>query len=1532
MRPHHYRQSNTVGFSANVEGSKYDAPKKFAETNHFRFGNGQHEMSTESIIMPIILGGREGSIKAAIIQGTAPLLISRSALKSLKASLHFGSDELELFDSGKSIPLQTNSANQYIVNVLDDAKSESKFEEIMMTSMDAAPAVDASQDQSVASPTVSGSVETPILVDDHKLESNKMSQGSETIPPPPVPCRNHDRDESTFKPSRKQARKLCKQFQQCCAIQTAGKTPGKKWFVVEVFSPPRFAKVVEPLGHKAWSIDLETGYDLKDPQVRAKVKEELAQHPPELLILCPPCTNEGGWSNYNKQFLSPAEFLRKRNESRLYIKFCCELFRQQVSLGGRALFEHPAGARTWRYPEMLHIMQKHEVVNLHMCRYNLKLPNSEKLIRKSTRLVASHPEFQKLAKKCPGQSSPEHQCHQVIEGSWPGIGQVSKFCAKYTPEFVKAVLELIPSFSDMQEVLIIDEVPVEHRHLIGAVTSEKSPEPSDAQVDATLEKLHRNLGHPPNHDLVRILKNGMASEKAIARARDFMCPFCQSQKQPKVPLPAQTHRVFDFNDQVGIDVKHLPGWQTNQKVRALNIVDQASCYQRMIPFFETETAQVVRDLYAENWIVWAGPPRELVLDPSNSNLGENMVSPTEMEGTFIRPIAAEAHWQLGRTERHGGYFEKILSRLIEQFSPRSKTEWLECVRHAHVKNQMIQSYGFTPHQYVFGKSPHIPGDLLNEPLHVVPGTASLEVPATERAQALRTAARKAVLELQDDRSLRKALAARPRVAQPFKAGDQVAYWRQQKWIAGQLHQGGRWYGTAIVIGYVGRNLVLAHRKQILRCAPEQVRYATTEERTLLETSNAELLGIKDIIAGGAFKSNQFVDLTPCSYPTQAESIRSDTPVVAEPPTLRNPKRERDTPNESPSLREEETQPSASTEMPTTETRVETESPPMEVEAVPPEPVPAEPSTEVVPPLPSSATAPSGEASSYGPVRRRILNKNGPSALFRPPAMAIDDFAEVMREVVPQLIEETMEASRDKRPLESVDPTAEPASSRPRTESSHEVLSVQQIQELNEDWIDCDSIEVFMLSYLQKKSKELNHSNNEPALQEQIDDSKVTEWQTLISKGAVKVISGRQAEHIKEKLSHRFIGSRFVIVRKGAVEGQQIDPTDPNTYRVKSRWCLQGHLDPDLDDKAESGLLQSPTLSQLGRNTLMQLLASNQWQLQLGDIKGAFLEAGELPSKYRPLYAKMPPGGIPGIAPNSVIEVVGNVYGQNDAPVAWYRTFDQVALSLGWQRSKFDNCLYYLRDSDHNNQLCGIMGVHVDDTAVGGQGHKFESAISALKKRFSYRKWRIGEGEFCGAYYKQCPQTGAISMNQSTFAENLKPANITRGTPDTKTLNESQIRTWRAINGSLNWLSSQSRPDLAAQTSISQQSFPRPTIRHLRNANNIIRRAKQHKELSITYQPIPMKELTICCHSDAAWANVGDHTQAGYVLAFTHQDLQKGFETVWNPVAWRSYRLPRAASSTLAAESQAMATATGTAEWLSLLLCEAIDGPFELRKS
>ena len=82
---------------------------------------------------------------------------------------------------------------------------------------------------------------------------------------------------------------------------------------------------------------------------------------------------------------------------------------------------------------------------------------------------------------------------------------------------------------------------------------------------------------------------------------------------------------------------------------------------------------------------------------------------------------------------------------------------------------------------------------------------------------------------------------------------------------------------------------------------------------------------------------------------------------------------------------------------------------------------------------------------------------------------------------------------------------------------------------------------------------------------------------------------------------------------------------------------------------------------------MQAVASFQWDLQLGDIKGAFLEAGPLDPRFRPLYAHQPPGGIPGLPADCVIEGLGNAYGQNDAPAAWFREFNTVATSTGWRQ-------------------------------------------------------------------------------------------------------------------------------------------------------------------------------------------------------------------------------------------------------------------------
>ena len=96
-------------------------------------------------------------------------------------------------------------------------------------------------------------------------------------------------------------------------------------------------------------------------------------------------------------------------------------------------------------------------------------------------------------------------------------------------------------------------------------------------------------------------------------------------------------------------------------------------------------------------------------------------------------------------------------------------------------------------------------------------------------------------------------------------------------------------------------------------------------------------------------------------------------------------------------------------------------------------------------------------------------------------------------------------------------------------------------------------------------------------------------------------------------------------------------------------------------------------------------------------------------------------------------------------------------------------------------------------------------------------------------------------------------------------------------------------------------------------NHAGRHAKQECSLGITFQPNDRQHLTVVCHSESIWANIGTHTQAGYIVGFIHSDLQNGLECSWTPACWRSCKMPRAVSSTLAAESQAM---FGTVEWLA----------------
>eukprot|EP00959_Pyramimonas_sp_CCMP1952_P398679 8354028-Pyramimonas_sp.AAC.1 len=65
-------------------------------------------------------------------------------------------------------------------------------------------------------------------------------------------------------------------------------------------------------------------------------------------------------------------------------------------------------------------------------------------------------------------------------------------------------------------------------------------------------------------------------------------------------------------------------------------------------------------------------------------------------------------------------------------------------------------------------------------------------------------------------------------------------------------------------------------------------------------------------------------------------------------------------------------------------------------------------------------------------------------------------------------------------------------------------------------------------------------------------------------------------------------------------------------------------------------------------------------MQIGDVKGAFLESDALDRPEGPLYMQQPTGGIPGVHADSIVRMDLPLYGLNDAPKRWFRKFVKVA--------------------------------------------------------------------------------------------------------------------------------------------------------------------------------------------------------------------------------------------------------------------------------
>lgn len=130
---------------------------------------------------------------------------------------------------------------------------------------------------------------------------------------------------------------------------------------------------------------------------------------------------------------------------------------------------------------------------------------------------------------------------------------------------------------------------------------------------------------------------------------------------------------------------------------------------------------------------------------------------------------------------------------------------------------------------------------------------------------------------------------------------------------------------------------------------------------------------------------------------------------------------------------------------------------------------------------------------------------------------------------------------------------------------------------------------------------------------------------------------------------------------------------------------------------------SPITKMTSIRLLLSLVATHDLEVEQMDVKTTFLH-GDLEEE---IYMSQLDHFVEKGKENLVCKLKKSLYGLKQSPRIWYRKFNTYVLSLGFERSKSDHCVYYKYENGH----IFIIVLYVDDTLFIGNGKRM---ISNLK--------------------------------------------------------------------------------------------------------------------------------------------------------------------------------------------------------------------------
>ena len=1327
--------------------------------------------------------------------------------------------------------------------------------------------------------------------------------------------------------------------------------------IMELFSPPRVTVEAAKQGVKTTtpaSFDLSEGWDFFSSSDRANFWKVVREQKPDCILMSPECKPfsvimESNWSR-----MDPARAKEVQIKGMAMLQFCIQVAEHQLNEGKEFIIEQPQSASSWRTHAMSWLLSQPGVARIVFDQCETGLQVCEKgLSQKSTGIVGNHLGI--LSQLCQFQCKGDHH-HAVLEGGLPHKARV------YPAQMVKAIVDglllIRPPEPEVTSKNFFDEEEEEGEDMRDVTETDRmpsTPRPGGPKIEKLspdqlkkIERIHINLGHVSKEQMLLLFRAAGAKDIVMDYVKNrFSCSQCNQQRRPVERRRAALPRTYAFNRQVAVDIFYV-SFQ-GRTLAFLNAICLGTNLQQVIWIKESEggtpSSKQVWKAFSHMWLRPFGVPESVLCD-GGTEFKDVFERGLEQIGTMQIICDAASPWQNGRVERHGGWIkEKAEAELSSGNNFIMSAEDLEemliyLVCH---KNRWFSRGGFSPYQLVFGVNPSIPSDLLGDQpqdmawqdLQADPLDQDTAAAEFNRSHRIRQRARELCIQHNAKEKIRLSSSQRCHIQKNWAIGQWVYVWRRAAG-SGQGHiTRSRWVGPGIVILQTGHTVFVSMRARLWRCNSDQLRAANHYEAVGGELGRVQEL--QDIIKQGHRSKAGAVDVaSEGTPPSEAEihPLPAGHPEVVQ-PSSETPEAVEENPSgptvevEQPSLpgrghllrqilapvpEEEEVHERRQSVQSSLRTLQEPlEEPDTQTAAQEPLEKKRRTSQDTNSTSSSSSTPrrrPETEVqNTQGRVRRQVLDLEEQERLNR---VALRELKRLEREERASQVTRRSSSSNQ----EENQPEASASSTNPLEEDDTLLSYFELKAEQAEDHQPC-----FLAKPAKPKNSEFNMKNATDEEKKGFSASDLDEWASISSFGAVEVLSPEESRRVRKEKAERIVGSRM-IRRKKPMPGI-------HQFKYKSRWCVAGHHDPD------SGTFKtfSPMPSTEAIAMFFQVALNCMLSLAFADVKSAFCQGNPLDRPQGEIYAEACEG-LP-VEKGRLIRLVAPVYGLDDAPIRWHRTLLQFFESLGFVPSLLEPCLLIKREQD---QIKALVLIEVDDLNLATTEDYGPWLEEQLNNRFVFGKWERQEADFAGRRVRKTEDK--IYMNQEKYiVEKLHQIKIPKGKCSDKEelLEPDLFEQYRSMLYKVSWLSHQTRPEACGIVSILSTRLNQASVHDLCCLNKVVAHIKNTASQSLVLHKLRNEDMLFIMASDAGGVagkpvrqeepgNPPEDTVQGAWVIFASDKMPSASQKIKvSTLSWRSSKLKRRVSSTLAGEALAFSQGLSEVEWLQIMFRDIVYG-------